>query len=87
MEAHMATSNTMTIRLNSAIKKKLDRLARATGRTKSYLAAEAIETYVENEAWQIAAIKEGIKAADEGRFASDEEVRAAFAKWGVNIEK
>lgn len=87
MEAQMTISNTMTVRLNSAIKKKLDQLARATGRTKSYLAAEAIETYVENEAWQIAAIKEGLKAADEGRFASDEEVRAAFAKWGVNIEK
>ena len=31
--------------------------------------------------WQIARIKEGI--ADAGDFASDEELAAAHAKWGV----
>ncbi|MDB5968184.1 MAG: hypothetical protein JWQ90_634 [Hydrocarboniphaga sp.] len=29
------------------------------------------------------AVEEGIAEADRGDFASDEEVRAAFAQWGV----
>ena len=48
------------------------------------LVAEAIETYVEDQAWQIGAIKEGIREADRGEFATDREVRKTFKKWGVN---
>ncbi|GAC1676996.1 MAG: hypothetical protein NVS9B2_27790 [Steroidobacteraceae bacterium] len=32
------------------------------------------------------AVEEGIAAADRGEFASDEEVRRVFAKWGVDVE-
>jgi len=32
------------------------------------------------------AVQEGIAAADRGEFASDEEVRRVFRKWGVNVE-
>lgn len=32
------------------------------------------------------AIDIGIAAADRGEFAADEEVKAAFKKWGVNVE-
>ena len=38
------------------------------------------------EAYVRQSILEGIKAADRGEFASDEEVRRRFAKWGVEIE-
>jgi len=30
-------------------------------------------------------VEMGIRAADRGEFATREEVRAAFARWGVNI--
>ena len=39
---------------------------------------------VEEQAWQIGAIREGIKEADKGKFATDKEVRKTFKKWGVN---
>jgi predicted transcriptional regulator len=32
------------------------------------------------------AVEEGIAAADRGEFASDEDVRRAFAKWGVDVD-
>lgn len=32
------------------------------------------------------AVQEGVAAADRGEFASDEEVRRVFRKWGVNAE-
>jgi len=83
----MAQSSTMTVRLNPAVKKQLERLARTTGRTKSYLAAEAIKAYLENEAWQIAAIEEGIKSADAGQFVEHAKVKAWLESWGSEHER
>jgi predicted transcriptional regulator len=31
------------------------------------------------------AVQDGIDAADRGEFASDEDVRKAFARWGVKL--
>jgi len=38
-------STTMTIRIEDDVKDRLDRLAEATNRSKSYLAAEAIREF------------------------------------------
>ena len=46
-------STTMTIRLDDEVKERLDHLADATHRSKSFLAAEAIRAYVETNEWQI----------------------------------
>ncbi len=75
---------TVSAKLDPKIAKKLELLVEATARSKSYLVAEAIETYVEDQAWQIEAIKEGLKEADEGKFATESQVRKTFKKWGVD---
>ncbi len=62
-------------------------LVKNTSCTVSELAAEAIRIYVEDQSWQIKAIKEGVKQADAGKFASKENVKSAFSKWGVNVEE
>ncbi len=77
----MADSTTLTVRLDKRLKKRLDKLAGTTKRSKSFLAAEAIAKFVELNEWQIKEIKAGIKEADEGKFASDEEVKSIFDKW------
>lgn len=38
------------------------------------------------EAYVRQAVQEGIDAAERGEFASEEEVRRRFGKWGVTIE-
>jgi predicted transcriptional regulator len=77
-------SATVSAKLKASVAEKLDLLAKATDRSRSFLVAEAIETYVKDQAWQIQAIQEGIKEADRGNFATDKEVKKAFKKWGVN---
>jgi predicted transcriptional regulator len=77
-------AKTVSARLDPETAKKLELLVKATARSKSFLVAEAIETYVEDQAWQIGAIKEGIKEAEGNKFATDREVRKTFKKWGVN---
>jgi predicted transcriptional regulator len=77
-------STTMTIRIEDEVKDRLDRLAESTHRSKSYLAAEAIRQFVENNEWQISEINAGLKEADAGDFATDAEVSAFAKKWKVN---
>jgi RHH-type transcriptional regulator, rel operon repressor / antitoxin RelB len=77
-------STTMTVRIEDEIKGRLDRLAESTQRTKSFLAAEAIREYVENNEWQIAEIQAALAEADAGDFASDKDVVALAKRWKVN---
>jgi len=77
-------STTMTLRLEDDIEARLDKLASATQRRKSFLAAEAIREFVENNEWQIREIKAALKVAASGDFASDEELAALARKWKVN---
>jgi len=77
-------STTMTIRLDDDIKDRLDVLAEATQRSKSFLAAEAIREYVNLNEWQLHETREALREADAGDFASDDDVGALAAKWKVN---
>lgn len=70
-----------TIRLDDEKLAKLDALAADMDRSRSWIAAKAIEDYVALNAWQIEQIKEGIAQADRGEFATDEEVQAVFDKY------
>ena len=77
----------VTARLDPETKEKLDLLAKSTARSKSFLISEALRAYVKEQAWQIQAIKEGVKQANAGDFASNEEIRSTFRKWGVDVKK
>ncbi|HEY9239120.1 MAG TPA: ribbon-helix-helix protein, CopG family [Burkholderiaceae bacterium] len=74
----------MTIRLDDEVRDRLDVLADATQRSKSFLAAEAIRAYVDSNEWQIAEIQAALKEADAGDFASDADVAAVARQWKVN---
>lgn len=73
-------SEVMTVRVELEVRQRLEKLAKATARTKSFLAAEAIRLYLDINEWQIGEIENGLREADAGMFASDEEVSAVFAK-------
>lgn len=77
-------SSTMTIRLDSTVKDRLEQLAVATHRSKSFLAAEAIAEYIRLNEWQIKEIHAAIKEADLGNFASQADMDALTNKWGVH---
>jgi len=74
-------SMTMTIRLEDDIKNRLDRLAAATQRSKSFLAAEAIRSFVESNEWQVGEIRAALKEADAGDYASEQDVTNLAMKW------
>ena len=61
-------------------KTRLEELAQATGRTKAFLANDAIEKYLETEAWQISAIQAGLKDVDNNNVVNYEEIKK---KWEI----
>jgi len=69
-----ATTANFSIRLPQETKAKIDTLARAMGRPRNYLIAEAIERYIQEESWQIAEIQAGIAEDDAGLGVPHEEV-------------
>ncbi|MGC1398087.1 CopG family ribbon-helix-helix protein [Candidatus Binatus sp.] len=80
-------SEIMTIRVDRKTKSRLDKLAKAMERTKSYVAAEAIRAYVDLNEWQITEIKAAITEAEAGDFASEKEVQAVIGKWRRRARK
>ncbi len=58
--------------------------AKATGRSKSAIAIDALRDYLARKTWQIAEIQRAVEEADMSDFATDEEVEATFRKWGAD---
>ncbi|MDD5390992.1 MAG: CopG family ribbon-helix-helix protein [Gallionellaceae bacterium] len=74
-------SSVLTVRVTDEMKDQMDALAGATGRSRSWIAAEAIRQYVVNEGWQVAEIRKALVEADAGEFVSEEEMQRVFNKW------
>jgi RHH-type rel operon transcriptional repressor/antitoxin RelB len=73
----------VSVRVTSDIASRLEKLAQSMDRSKSYLAAEAIEDYLDIREWQIQAIHEGIKAADQEELVPFENVKK---RWERKLE-
>lgn len=77
----------MTVRLTPEIIEKLDALARDTKRSKSYLASEAIETFVDLNTWQVAHIRAALAEDEAGSpGVQHEEVVRWMESWGTDHE-
>ena len=76
----MTATTTMTIRLDPQLKDKLGRLAEGTRRSRSFLAAEAVEDYVERELAIIEGIERGLADVEAGRTVSHEDAMATVRR-------
>lgn len=76
----MATE-AFSVRTDTEKVKKLDELAKQLDRSRNYIVNQAIDQLLELHAWQDERVKEGIRAAEEGSFAGDQQVRKVFDKY------
>jgi predicted transcriptional regulator len=72
----MAATETMTIRVSAETKRKLERIAAGTRRSKSFLAGEAVSAYVDRELEIIEGIKRGLADVEAGRIVPHDEAMA-----------
>jgi len=63
----------------------LEKLSDATGRTKSFLAAESIENYLAAQTWQVKAIESAVQKADskEAKFIPHNKVADWVKSWNT----
>lgn len=74
----------MSVRLPDEVDQQLGQLAQSTGRTKSWLANQAIQDYLAREAWQISEVEAALSEADAGDFVPEKEMAVKFNRWGIN---
>jgi len=76
----MPQSSVLTLRLDAKLKSQLDRLSKSMNRSRSFVAAQAIQEYVSVNEWQINEIKKGIAEADAGDFVSEKEMQQTIRR-------
>ena len=80
---------TLSIRISPESRGQLEELANATGRSKSFLAAEAIKYYLATHSWQVKAIEKSLKKANskKAKFIQHEKVSDWLNSWGDEKEQ
>lgn len=73
-----------TVKIDEHMLKRLDSIANGLNRPRSWVIHQALERFVEYEEWFVREVKAGIRDVADGEVATDQEVREAFAKWGVD---
>jgi RHH-type transcriptional regulator, rel operon repressor / antitoxin RelB len=80
-------TTTFSVRVARSIKKRLEKLAKNTGRSRAFLAAQAIHEYLDVNEWQVARIKQAIASIDAGKGVPHEHVREWIASWDTSAER
>ena len=76
----------ISARVSSSLANRLAALADSTHRSKSNIASQAIEEFVNTHEWQVAAIKEGMAAANRGEVVPHEQAKVMLAAWGKDAD-
>jgi RHH-type rel operon transcriptional repressor/antitoxin RelB len=80
-------TDTFSVRLDRTTKAKLEKLAKSTGRSRAYLAATAIEEFLDINEWQVAGIVGAIASLDRGKGIPHEHVKDWVASWKTRKER
>jgi RHH-type rel operon transcriptional repressor/antitoxin RelB len=82
----MSATTTLTIRVPTNLKRRLDRLAKQSKLSKSWLATDAVQQYVDEQERQAALIEKADREVDAGRFVPHSDVRQWLLSWGSKKE-
>jgi predicted transcriptional regulator len=75
------SKETMTIRIDPAIREDLDAIASAADRDRTWVVNQALAAYLETYRWQLEHIRQGLREAEAGRFASPAAVKKALGRF------
>ena len=63
-----------TVRISPEKQRQLDALAQVLDRSRNWVVSDAIDQYLDVQAWQIAQIQHGVEEADRGELVPHDEV-------------
>ena len=79
-------SATLSIRLKPEIKKRLARLAKASGRSSNFLISDAVESYVADQERMLAEVRQADRQVKSGHYIEREAMKAWLLSWGTDHE-
>jgi RHH-type rel operon transcriptional repressor/antitoxin RelB len=79
-------SATLSIRLKPETKKRLARLANASGRSSNFLIADAVEAYVSDQERMLAEVRQADRQVKSGHYIKNEDMKAWLLSWGTEHE-
>ncbi len=79
-------SATFSVRLRPKTKKRLAKLAEATGRTSNFLISDAVESYVADQERLLAEVHQADRQRKTGHYVKHEDMKAWLLSWGTNQE-
>lgn len=83
----VSASATLSIRLKTTTKKRLARLAKATGRSSNFLISDAVESYVADQERMLAEIRQAGRQIKSGHYIKHQDMKAWLLSWGTDHEK
>ncbi len=82
----MANTRTFSIRLKPQIKRRLAKLARASGRSSNFLISDAVESYVADQERMLAETRQADRQVKAGHYIKHEDMKAWLLSWGTDRE-
>ena len=73
----------VSFKLDAEKKRRLEALAIATRRTRTFVLEEAINQYLDLNEWQLKSIEEGLADAKEGRVVDSETLVRLFSGYSI----
>lgn len=81
----MLRSAAINLRIEPALRERLDRLSEVLNRPRSFIVEAALSAYLDNNEWQVSAIKEAVTEAD-SKDAVWTDHADVEAKWRAKLE-
>lgn len=79
-------SATLSIRLKPETKRRLAKLAEASGRSSNFLISDAVESYVADQERILAEMRQADHQVKSGHYVRHEDMKAWLLSWGTDHE-
>jgi predicted transcriptional regulator len=79
-------SATLSIRLKPDTKKRLAKLAKASGRSSNFLICDAVESYVSDQEVMLAEVRQADRQVKSGHYIKHQDMKAWLLSWGTDHE-
>lgn len=79
-------SATLSVRLKPEVKKRLAKLAKASGRSSNFLICDAVESYIADQERMLGEVRQADRQIKSGHYIRHEDMRAWLLSWGTDRE-
>jgi len=79
-------SSTFSVRLKPTVRRRLNKIAKESGRSSNFLISQAVESFVDDHERLEAELREADEQLDSGHYVRHEDMKAWLLSWGTKSE-